>query len=647
MKKLGLWAGLLSTVAFASSTFTTYYNLEKPADNDTNWGSGYRSNLNTIDTQLHVANGGITDHIASVTAHTAAHITATPGSLCSSETNVQDYLDCLDENVGGYVTVVSAQTISGQKTFSASIVAPASIQLSSETPGKIAIVDGAGLIASSSADSSYLDGLSANVQTQFQARLVKSGDTMSGALYNSSGFVGPVTGNVVGSVTGSASLNILRTADTMTGSLGLSYANVTPDRAAYIDSSRIIRTSDNVSSTELEYLDGVTAAIQTQINAITSAGAVLKTGDTMTGALVLPNGTAAAPSLSFIRDQSLGIYSPGAGRIGFATAGVFRGDIRANGTNGGLFLLNADSTDAANILLNSAASKLQIYGHTGTNSGGGIELFGGSEATTPHIITFRTNNTERLRIQNGNSASTPSLVLAADTDTGSFHPAADQLAWALGGVERFRLSTANTNGGGAAKVTSDGTADNGALILQTSDANFSTNLMLDNGGAGVAGLAIEGATAGTFLTGTTANALVLYTTSTRPVQIATNNTVRLSINTSGNITHHSGTAPWVVNEDENLKVIRGNVLPGAGTCTIQYGAGFTATDNVTGQCNINFTVPFSALPSCDCWPPENNVRCVGNGKSISSVTVNVLDTATSGGTGTDGVGVDFTCIGPK
>jgi hypothetical protein len=114
------------TLVYAASTYTTHFDLEKPADGDANWGNGYRANLDIIDTQLFVNETAIDDHInANSNAHMASAIETEPGTeICNASVDAQDYLDCLDAAVGsatenGVVTLTSAQTISGAKTFSA------------------------------------------------------------------------------------------------------------------------------------------------------------------------------------------------------------------------------------------------------------------------------------------------------------------------------------------------------------------------------------------------------------------------------------------------------------------------------------------------------------------------------------------------
>lgn len=142
----------------------------------------------------------------------------------------------------------------------------------------------------------------------FGEALDKTGDSMTGNLgVTGAGIVGDTAltvnsskvvqssavtttelGNLVGStanVQTQLNAKVNRAADTMTGPLGLNYTGVTPDRAAFVDGSRVIRTSSSVSSQELEYLDGVSAPLQAQVD-----GKVSKVGDTMTGILRFQGG---------------------------------------------------------------------------------------------------------------------------------------------------------------------------------------------------------------------------------------------------------------------------------------------------------------------------------------------------------------------
>jgi hypothetical protein len=64
------------------------------------------------------------------------------------------------------------------------------------------------------------------------------------------------------------------------------------------------------------------------------ANAVAKTGDTMTGSLLLPAGTASAPALTTSGDTNTGIFFPAADTIAFAEGGVESARLDANGNLG-------------------------------------------------------------------------------------------------------------------------------------------------------------------------------------------------------------------------------------------------------------------------------------------------------------------------
>ena len=76
-------------------------------------------------------------------------------------------------------------------------------------------------------------------------------------------------------------------------------------------------------------------------------------GDTMTGALILPNGTAAAPALG-VGSTDNGIYSPGADQVAISTNGTGRLFIDANGNVGVGAASPVSSTGYGGITMNGA-----------------------------------------------------------------------------------------------------------------------------------------------------------------------------------------------------------------------------------------------------------------------------------------------------
>lgn len=141
-KKLLLLPFLITLAVFAASSTTTHYNLDKPSDGDENWGTGYRANMNTIDTQMYSSSTSISDHIADTTAaHAASAISSTAGAtVCTTSTDVQAFLTCLALNFGSLIggdvaTLTTNQTFTGQKTFSQSILGNLTGNVTGNTAG--------------------------------------------------------------------------------------------------------------------------------------------------------------------------------------------------------------------------------------------------------------------------------------------------------------------------------------------------------------------------------------------------------------------------------------------------------------------------------------------------------------------------------
>lgn len=189
-KKLLALLGLLSGAAIAATSYTTHYNLAKPGDGDINWGSSYRDNLDTIDTQLNANATGIQDHIDdTVGAHAASAISATSGTLCASEDTVQEFLDCLDSNfnsiVGGtVVTTNTTQTITGAKTFSGGLTISAGNFTIPTTDGVLK-ADSGGIVTASPVVDADVDPAAAISYSKLDlAGSIVSGDIVDGTIVN-------------------------------------------------------------------------------------------------------------------------------------------------------------------------------------------------------------------------------------------------------------------------------------------------------------------------------------------------------------------------------------------------------------------------------------------------------------------------------
>jgi hypothetical protein len=103
-------------------------------------------------------------------------------------------------------------------------------------------------------------------------------------------------------------------------------------------------TDLTATATELNYVDGVTSAIQTQVDAKAPLDS-----PTFTGAASFPDGTAAAPSITNTGDTNTGIFFPAADTIAFA--------------EGGVESMRIDSSGNAGIGLTSPTERLHVSGN--------------------------------------------------------------------------------------------------------------------------------------------------------------------------------------------------------------------------------------------------------------------------------------------
>ena len=118
---------LVAATVYGVTTYTTNYQFGKPGDRDANYGETIRDNWDKADTQLKLNADSIDGHLTdTVDAHDATAISTTVGSFnCTTQTNVQAYLDCLDgvldPGSSGIVLLSGVQTILGVKTFAAGV----------------------------------------------------------------------------------------------------------------------------------------------------------------------------------------------------------------------------------------------------------------------------------------------------------------------------------------------------------------------------------------------------------------------------------------------------------------------------------------------------------------------------------------------
>lgn len=205
-----------------------------------------------------------------------------------------------------------------------------------------------------------------------------------------------VTNGGTGSSTLSGAPFLNRAGDTMTGGLGILG---TPSSALILDANRLV-TSSATSSTELGYLVGVTGLVQPQFNTHTAqiaalqgvtGGYLLKTGDTMTGPLGLSSnlyvsGATVTPTeLGYLAGATANIQTQlnGMGGGGFTTptSGSTYGNTSAPSISG----TNNTAVGIGSGFAMGAGASNTLYGHNAgasVNSGTGNTVIGNGAAAS-------------------------------------------------------------------------------------------------------------------------------------------------------------------------------------------------------------------------------------------------------------------------
>ena len=178
-------------------------------------------------------------------------------------------------NTANLVTTGGAQTLGGAKTFTGDVVLPVNTSIGTVLSTEIG----------------YLDGVTSAIQTQIDAKAPLASPTFTGTVTLPSGTVTSamiLDGTIV---VGDLADGAVTSAKILDGTIVDADINAT----AAIDWTKL-GISSTVSSTEIGYVDGVTSAIQTQIDAkaalsgATFTGAVSGTSLTLSGDLTV-NGT--------------------------------------------------------------------------------------------------------------------------------------------------------------------------------------------------------------------------------------------------------------------------------------------------------------------------------------------------------------------
>ena len=177
------------------------------------------------------------------------------------------------------------------------------------------------------------------------------------------------------------------------------------------------------------------------------------------------------------------------------------------------------------------------------------------------------------------SAATPA-VQGTDTNTGMFFPAADQIAFAEGGVEAMRLDASGNVGIGTAtpNVNTAGTV----LHINNSTASRAAIIHMTNAETGSG--AADGLIVGKWSDGTN----YFFDYDNYPILFGTNNTVRAGITAAGDFQFNSGYGSSATAFGCRAWVN----FNGTGTVAIRASGNVSSiTDSGTGEYGVNFATP--------------------------------------------------------
>jgi hypothetical protein len=132
------------------------------------------------------------------------------------------------------------------------------------------------------------------------------------------------------------------------------------------------------------------AAVDSPLSITRAAGGAITLARpvTCTGAVTVPNGTAAAPGIR-LTGEAHGLYRNASTSIGIACAGAYAADFTgASAGNWAAFLRISTATDPG-LIIGTSSNSLMVYGSdTGSSQGGQVRVYGSSHGSRASYVEF-------------------------------------------------------------------------------------------------------------------------------------------------------------------------------------------------------------------------------------------------------------------
>tara|TARA_R110002074_G_scaffold57157_2_gene140737 strand:- start:616 stop:2613 length:1998 start_codon:yes stop_codon:yes gene_type:complete len=314
------------------------------------------------------------------------------------------------------------------------------VRMSDLTTSRALISDSGGDIAVSAVTTTelgYLDGVTSAIQTQIDSKQGTLSLTANRALISDSGgsvSVSPVTNTEIGyldGVTSAIQTQIDSKQATITGAATtIDDADLTASRAVISNASGKVAVSP-VTNTELGYLDGVTSAIQTQIDSkqatITGAATTIDDADLTASRAVISNASGKV-AVSAVTDTELGYLD------GVTSAIQTQIDSKQAIITGAATTIDDADLTASRAVISNASGKVAVSAVTDTE-------LGYLDGVTSAIQTQLNAKSPTASPTFTGTVTIPGVTVSGGTQNWTATASGTNLTFAYNGVNKMRIDS--------------------------------------------------------------------------------------------------------------------------------------------------------------------------------------------------------------